>query len=142
MKKTGILNAELMKGLTLARHGHMITICDAGYPIPKGETVIDLSLTAGIPSFFDTLRAVLNEIIVESYIVVDHMEKYNPQGLMGLEKMMPEQVQERLDFETFIERSKGSLIFVRTGELIPDSNIILISASGVGSVCGPLDVSF
>ena len=65
MKKSGIINAELMKALTLARHGHMITICDAGFPIPKGEDIIDLSLTAGIPSFFDTLKAVLNEIIVE-----------------------------------------------------------------------------
>ena len=27
MKKSGIINAELMKALTLARHGHMITIC-------------------------------------------------------------------------------------------------------------------
>ena len=63
MKKSGIINAELMKALTLARHGHMITICDAGFPIPKGEDIIDLSLTAGIPSFFDTLKAVLNEII-------------------------------------------------------------------------------
>ena len=51
MKKSGIINAELMKALTLARHGHMITICDAGFPIPKGEDIIDLSLTAGIPSF-------------------------------------------------------------------------------------------
>ena len=66
MKKSGIINAELMKALTLARHGHMITICDAGFPIPKGEDIIDLSLTAGIPSFFDTLKAVLNEIIVEN----------------------------------------------------------------------------
>lgn len=81
MKKSGIINAELMKALTLARHGHMITICDAGFPIPKGEDIIDLSLTAGIPSFFDTLKAVLNEIIVEKFIVVDHMEIYNPQGL-------------------------------------------------------------
>ena len=94
MKKSGIINAELMKALTLARHGHMITICDAGFPIPKGEDIIDLSLTAGIPSFFDTLKAVLNEIIVEKFIVVDHMEIYNPQGLQQVQKMMIKQEQE------------------------------------------------
>ena len=142
MKKSGIINAELMKALTLARHGHMITICDAGFPIPKGEDIIDLSLTAGIPSFFDTLKAVLNEIIVEKFIVVDHMEIYNPQGLQQVQKIMIKQEQENLDFESFIERSRQSLVFIRTGELMPDSNIILVSASGVAEVSTPLNVNF
>ena len=142
MKKSGIINAELMKALTLARHGHMITIWDAGFPLPKGEDIIDLSLTAGIPSFFDTLKAVLNEIIVEKFIVVDHMEIYNPQGLQQVQKIMIKQEQENLDFESFIERSRQSLVFIRTGGLMPDSNIILVSASGVAEVCTPLNVNF
>ena len=102
----------------------------------------DLSLTAGIPSFFDTLKAVLNEIIVEKFIVVDHMEIYNPQGLQQVQKIMIKQEQENLDFESFIERSRQSLVFIRTGELMPDSNIILVSASGVAEVCTPLNVNF
>lgn len=142
MKKAGILNAELMKGLTMAGHGHMITICDAGYPIPKGESVVDISLVAGIPTFFDTLKAVLNEVIVESYITVDHMKTYNPHGLSQLEWMLPKQKRQELSFEAFIEKSKGSSIFIRTGEMVPDSNIILISASGVQEACGPLEVNF
>jgi D-ribose pyranase len=145
MKKSGIINAELMKALTLARHGHMITICKELLEhrlIKISEDIIDLSLTAGIPSFFDTLKAVLNEIIVEKFIVVDHMEIYNPQGLQQVQKMMIKQEQENLDFELFIERSRQSLVFIRTGELMPDSNIILVSASGVAEVCTPLNVNF
>lgn len=126
----------------MARHGHRITICDAGFPIPKGCDMVDLSLVAGIPSFFDTLKAVLNEIIVESYITVDHMKQYNPRGLKLLGEMMPVQERTELSFEEFIKQSEESILFIRTGELTPDSNIILVSASGVKEVCGPLEVSF
>ena len=122
MKKSGIINAELMKALTLARHGHMITICDAGFPIPKGEDIIDLSLTAGIPSFFDTLKAVLNEIIVEKFIVVDHMEIYNPQGLQQVQKIMIKQEQENLDFESFSTLAQALIaldIFLQLSSSLP-----------------------
>ena len=79
MKKIRNHQCGVNESTYLLRHGHMITICDQVFLYQKRrEDIIDLSLTAGIPSFFDTLKAVLNEIIVEKFIVVDHMEIYNP----------------------------------------------------------------
>lgn len=79
MKKTGILNAELMGELTKIRHKDKLVICDAGFPIPKGANVVDVSLVAGIPSMLQVLKAVLNEIIVEDYTVFDAMKEANPE---------------------------------------------------------------
>lgn len=69
MKKRGILNAQLMSELTKLRHTDKMVICDAGFPIPKDATVVDVSLIAGVPTLPQVLKAVLNEIIVEEYAI-------------------------------------------------------------------------
>jgi D-ribose pyranase len=43
----------------------MLSIADAGLPIPQEVQRIDLALKQGIPDFLDTLQVVLSEI---SYI--------------------------------------------------------------------------
>ena len=59
MKKTGIINAELMKQIAALGHMELFLIGDAGMPIPKGVPVIDLALCEGVPSFAAVLDAVL-----------------------------------------------------------------------------------
>ncbi len=43
--------------------------------------------------------------------------------------------------DDFRARAENAKLVIRTGELIPASNIILVSASGVDFVCKELDVS-
>ena len=77
MKKNGLLNAELMGELTKLRHQDKFVICDIGFPIPRGAKVVDVSLVEGLPSFLQVLKAVLNEVIVEDYVIFDFMKDYN-----------------------------------------------------------------
>ena len=42
-----------------------IVIADAGFPIPEGREVVDLTLVKGIPTFMDVMKAVLNEVAIE-----------------------------------------------------------------------------
>ncbi len=142
MKKTGILNADLEYEITKLRHQDKFVICDAGFPIPKGSTVVDVSLVAGIPSFMQTLKAVLNEIIVEEYMVFDFMKQYNSEYYDELQKMLINQKSSEMSMQEFIEVSKEAKLFIRTGELKPASNILLISATGVKEMNKTLDVSF
>ena len=78
MKKRGILNAQL-SGL-IAALGHMDTfmIGDAGMPIPKGVPIVDLALCAGVPTFAQTLDAVLDEAQVEHYTIAEEIAEKNP----------------------------------------------------------------
>ena len=142
MKKTGILNAELICELTKIRHKDKLVICDAGFPIPKGATVVDVSLVAGIPSMIQVLKAVLNEIIVEDYTVFDRMKEANKEYYDFITGIFKMQSHHEADMDGFIEQAKEAKLFIRTGELRPCSNIMLTSATGVKSRCDALDIRF
>ena len=142
MKKSGILNAELICELTKIRHKDKLVICDAGFPIPKGATIVDVSLVAGIPSMIQVLKAVLNEIIVEDYTVFDRMKEANKEYYEFGTEIFRLQTGCETDMDGFIEQAKEAKLFIRTGELRPCSNIMLTSATGVKSRCDALDIRF
>ena len=81
MKKSGILNAQLLSELTKLRHGDKLLICDAGFPIPVGGNVVDISLVGGIPDLPQTLKAVLNEMVFESYVIMNTLAEKKPRIL-------------------------------------------------------------
>lgn len=142
MKKSGILNADLICELTKLRHQDKLVICDAGFPIPKGATVVDVSLVAGIPSFMQTLKAVLNELIFEEYTIFDFMKQHNKEYYEELQRMLMNQKSSEISMLDFVEASKEAKLFIRTGEIKPASNILLVSATGVKEMNKMLDVTF
>lgn len=142
MKKDGILNVELMKELTALRHTDSIAILDAGMPIPSGCKVIDLALVKGIPSFVDTIKAVLGEIIVERYLYFEPMSSYNPEMYKTIRTMMPKQAESALPIAGFTEELKNAKVIVRTAEFGSCCNIILYSASGLKKYVDQYDISF
>lgn len=142
MRKNGIINGKLMGVLAGLGHTDRVVITDAGLPIPKECEVVDLALIDGIPSFMNTVKAVLNEIIVEEAAIFAPMKEANPTVYEELHKMMPNQKKELLDGDAFLEEVKKSKIVIRTAEFSPCCNIVLYSASGVKEMCGPLEVTF
>lgn len=142
MKKSGVLNANLMYELTKLRHLDKLVICDAGFPIPKGATVVDVSLVPGIPTFMQTLKAVLNEMIFEEYIIFNFMKVHNKEYYDEVKEMFVNQKSSEISMEDFIEVSKEAKLFIRTGELKPASNILLTSATGVREMNETLNISF
>ena len=142
MKKSGILNPNLMQGLTSLGHLDSVVICDAGFPIPKNDSCVDISLTAGIPDFMQVLKAVLNEIIVEEFVIFDFMQKYNQKYYAEVNRIFAKQKAVECSMDDFRTRAEDAKLVIRTGELLPASNIILISASGVDTICKELDIEF
>ena len=143
MKKRGILNAQLMSELTKLRHTDKMVICDAGFPIPKDATVVDVSLIAGVPTLPQVLKAVLNEIIVEEYAIFDIMEEANKEYYDFVkETFKDKQKYSEVSMPEFQKMTADAKFYVRTGELAPCSNIMLVSASGVDIFCDPMDISF
>lgn len=65
----------------ISRLGHTDTlvVCDAGLPIPKSTTRIDMALTRGVPSFMQVLGVVTNEMQVEAAIIAEEIKQHNPQ---------------------------------------------------------------
>lgn len=125
MKKRGILNAQL-SGL-IAALGHMDTfmIGDAGMPIPKGVPIVDLALCAGVPTFAQTLDAVLEEAQVEHYTIAEEIAEKNPELLAYIEEKLPGVSCDRIPHTELKAMSVNCRFAIRTGEFSPYPNIIL-----------------
>lgn len=138
MKKTGILNAELMKEIAALGHMDLFLIGDAGMPIPKGIKIIDLALCKGIPSFEQVLDAVLKETEIEYYYIAEEICENNQRLFSFIRTTMPKVESEMLphhDLKMMTEKCKFA---IRTGEFSPYPNLVLragvtFSSSG-GSV--------
>ncbi len=131
MKKTGILNPELMHALTSLGHTDRFIICDAGFPIPHHIKRIDLTLTAGIPSFMDCIKGVLSEIIVEEIALSKEMREVNPETHDAVCKLFQNQKRVYLDQSDLLKETQNVSFIIRSAEFAPYSNILLTSASGV-----------
>ncbi len=125
MKKKGIINAELIKEIALLGHMDLFMVGDAGMPIPEGVKIIDLALCSGVPSFEQTLDAVLFETSVEHYFLATEIKtanegqyKYITNALKNVENTEMEHIELK-------EFSKKCKFAIRTGEFSPYPNVIL-----------------
>lgn len=132
MKKTGIINSQLIGELTRMRHRDKILICDMGFPVPEGKTLVDVSLVAGLPTVDQVLKAICNEILIEDIVVPIRFEEFYPEFFAELEEKFANHEFSRMLVKDMIERAydRDVKLFIRTGEQRPMGNILLSSASG------------
>jgi D-ribose pyranase len=127
VKKIGILNQPI--SAVIAGLGHMDTlvIADAGLPIPPETLRIDLALTEGIPTFLDTLRAVLREMQVERAIVAEEMRQVSPGVYEAVKELLGDVPIETVTHLIFKEQTRSARAVIRTGEFTPYANVILVA---------------
>ena len=75
MKKSGILNAQLIRCIAELGHKDLFMIGDAGMPIPRGVEIVDLVVCGGVPTFKQVMDAVLAETEVEAYTLQMRLRK-------------------------------------------------------------------
>lgn len=129
MKKGGILHHELSELIATLGHTDTLVIADAGLPIPPGVKRIDLALSAGIPGFIETLRAVLGDVAVERATIAREMSGRSAQLHGEMLELLGSIPVDEVSHEEFKRLSRNARAVVRTGEFTPYANIIL--ASGV-----------
>ncbi|TZE80287.1 D-ribose pyranase [Calorimonas adulescens] len=127
MKKTTLINHRLSEVIAMMGHKDTITIADSGLPIPKGVERIDLALTRGIPSFLDTLRAVLSELNIEEAIVASEMKEVSPNIYDEVKEIIGDVPVREVSHEELKAMTRESMAVVRTGEYTSYCNIILKS---------------
>ena len=125
MKKRGILNAQLSYLLAALGHKDLFMIGDAGMPIPEGVEVVDLVLTAGVPTFKQVLDAVLDEVQVEGYYLAHEIKEFNPELEEYIKAGLPEAEVEYMPHEDLKKFSGKCRFAFRTGEFSPYPNVIL-----------------
>lgn len=125
MKKKGILNAQLSGYIAALGHMDTFMIGDAGMPVPKGVPVVDLALCGGVPSFIQTMDAVLEEAEVEFYILAEEITEKNPALLSYIREKLSGVKSEMIPHVDLKKMSANVRFAIRTGEFTPYPNIIL-----------------
>lgn len=127
MKPNGILNPDLLSMLACMGHTDYVTICDKGFPIPKSQSRVDLSLIDDIPTVIDVLTAVQFEFVLDRVIVTDEMKQFSPERYSVLINRFPTvrfDTVTHLEFKYLCAEGKGA---VRTGDTCSYANVILVS---------------
>jgi ribose transport protein RbsD len=132
MNKHGLLHPELAQLVTQIGHTDELTVCDAGLPIPSLVPRIDLALTQGVPSFMQTVEAVLTHACIESVVIAEELAAISPMLHQALLARLEQESAARqqpitvttISHEAFKARTTKSKAVVRTGECTPYANVI------------------
>ena len=126
MKRDRLLNREIIAEVAALGHTEYFCIADCGLPIPKDVKVIDISITAGKPTFLDVLDAVNEELVVESIILAEEMDAKSPALAAEMNKRFGEMPIAKVPHEEFKKLTAKAKCIVRTGETTSYANVILI----------------
>ena len=127
MKKHGVLQHELSAVIARLGHTDTLVVADAGLPIPPGVPRIDLAVSAGVPSFMQVLRPLLDEIAVESVIIASEMHTASPALYAELQGVLGNIPVREVPHAEFKQLTQPARAIVRTGEFTPYANIILVA---------------
>ena len=127
MKKDGLLNPQILSAIAAMGHTEYLVIADAGLPVPSGIPVIDISLIRGIPDFGAVLHSVIDEMVVESFIVADEMADKSQDTYGTVIEALPQVPFRCIAHEEFKEMAAKAKAVIRTEETTPYANIILVA---------------
>ncbi|MEY8334442.1 D-ribose pyranase [Lachnospiraceae bacterium 47-T17] len=125
MKKSGIINAQLIGLIAALGHKDTFLVGDAGMPVPKGVPIVDLALCGGVPTFVQTMDAILNETEIEGYTIAEEIDEKNPELLSYIHEKLAGAQEEKIPHVELKKMSAECRFAVRTGEFTPYPNIIL-----------------
>lgn len=127
MKQGGVLNPAICHLLASCGHTDYFTICDSGFPVPRGPERIDLTLVAGQPTMLDVLKAVHAEFSIDRVIITDEMEQVSPGLVKQLQDLLgaiPLETVSHLELKRLGMEGHAT---IRTGDTTPYANIIVVS---------------
>lgn len=127
MKKSKVINSDISRVISQMGHFDKLSIGDAGMPVPFGTEKIDLAVTNGVPNFTTVLENVLEELEVQSIELAEEIKTMNPDVLEQIKQLMPETPITFIPHEEMKQDLTNCHAFIRTGEMTPYANIILVS---------------
>ncbi|PKO11744.1 MAG: D-ribose pyranase [Chloroflexi bacterium HGW-Chloroflexi-10] len=129
MKKIGIINAPISNVIAHLEHTDMLTVADAGLPIPASTQRIDLALKPGVPGFLETLDVILTEMFVEKAFVSEEILTISPQIYSEIQKRLGDISIETMPHLEFKKLTGSTKAVIRTAEFTPFSNVILVAGA-------------
>jgi len=129
MKRMGIINAPISSVIAQLEHTDMLTIADAGLPVPSTTHRIDLALKPGVPGFLETLEVVLTEMFVEKAYVSEEIITKSPHIFDGIQALLGNVPIEPLPHVEFKKLTGSTKAIIRSAEYTPFANVILVAGA-------------
>jgi D-ribose pyranase len=126
MRATGILHPDLVSLLASAGHGDRIVLADAGLRIPEDRRSVDLAVTCGVPRMSQILDAVQGELVVESAVVAEEFEEWNPDVHRVVVDLLVVEPTVEPHQDLMAEMAKSAYAYVKTGECTAYSSVVLV----------------
>lgn len=132
MKKQHILNSSLTSMIGNLGHTDEFTIGDCGLPIPPTTERIDLALIRGVPTFMQTLDAILRETKIEAVTLAEEFPQVSPKLHQEFIERIKQEEKETgteiliryVSHEDLKKQSCHSKAIIRTGECTSYANAI------------------
>lgn len=126
MKCDRLLNREIVAEVAALGHTEYMCVADCGLPIPKGVKVVDISITAGKPSFLEVVDAVSQELVIESIILAEEIDAKNPALSEAMSTRFGDRPIQKLPHEDFKKLTEKAKCIIRTGENSSYANTIFV----------------
>lgn len=131
MKEIGIINRDLARIISEQGHSDLLMIADAGFAIPTGANVVDLSLSENKPTVLEVLEELKKYFSVEKIILAKQTQEKNPTYFSKVKNIWDNSVDaEVIDHAELKQIAKGVKAVIRTGDFTAFSNVILVSGAG------------
>lgn len=127
MKRGGILHPRISHLLASTGHTDYFTICDRGFPVPLEPERIDLALVEGSPTVLEVLRAVHAEFVIDRVVVAEEAELVSAAHVAALKEIVGVERVMTMSHLALKELSQGARATIRTGDVTPYANILVVS---------------
>lgn len=119
-----LLNPEVAALIRRVNHTQMLLIADRGFPVPSLSTVIDLSLTADIPTIPQVLSAIRPDLPVDRMIVALEQQAASPERWrVNQDCGLRIEALPHLSFKRLAQHAVGC---IRTGDSAPYGNVLIV----------------
>jgi len=136
MKEVGVLNRAVANALTKQGHGDLLMVTDAGFAIPRGVEVVDLSLEENKPMVLEVLAMLRKNFSVEKMFIANQTKLVSPTLFSNISKAFGEGIPvETVEHTTIREMSRSVKTVIRSGDFTAYGNVILVSGAGSRWFC-------
>ncbi len=136
MKEVGIINREIASAISKQGHSDLLMIVDAGFAIPKGVEVIDVSIAENKPMVLEVLAELSRFFSVEKMFMAIQTKETSPSLFANIASSFGDGVPiEIIDHTALKEMSKSVKTIIRSGDFTAYGNVILVSGAGKRWFC-------
>lgn len=123
MLKRGLINPQLNEALSYLGHTDAVVFADAGLPIPEDVATVDLTITFGLPTMEDVMRAVMSELVVEGATVAEETSQ-EFLSLVQETGTLSDASITKVSHEELKAQLFDAKLIIRTGDTTPFANVI------------------